>query len=285
MKASEFSSWLKDPHRRPLVMGVLNVTPDSFSDGGKYLSADSAVEHARKMIDQGAQIIDIGGESSRPGSEPVSPAEQIRRICPVIDRLRGLPAVLSVDTTSAGVAEAALAAGATMLNDISAGRDDPQMLPLAAQRRCPIILMHMQGNPKTMQQSPHYQDVVGEIMGFLEQQLITAGIHGVEGGKILLDPGIGFGKTTAHNLEILRELRVFTTLGSPLVIGTSRKRFIGEILGQSEPQQRIWGSAATIAWGLANGAGIVRVHDVEPIALVVRMIDAIINGPADKQTI
>lgn len=266
-------------------MGVLNITPDSFSDGGRYLEPENAVEQAFRMAEQGAKIIDIGGESTRPGSDPVSPDEQIRRIVPVIQRLKDLPAVISVDTTLTEVAEAALDAGAAIINDISAGRDDPEMFSLVSRRRCPMILMHMQGHPKTMQQSPHYTDVVGEIMGFLEQQLVTAGIHGISAENLLVDPGIGFGKTTIHNLEILRELRMLTTLGRPLVVGTSRKRFIGEILGQSDPQLRLWGTAATVAWSLANGASVVRVHDVEPIAQIVRMIHAIADGLPENLTI
>jgi len=261
-------------------MGVVNVTPDSFSDGGAHYSADSAIQHARDMAESGASIIDIGGESTRPGSDPVSADEQIRRVVPVIGNLHDLPVILSVDTTLSDVATAALDAGAHIINDVSAGRDDPAMFALCARRRCPIILMHMLGRPKTMQQAAVYQDVVGEVMGFLEQQLITAGIHGIEMEKILLDPGIGFGKTT-----LLRELKHLTTLGRPIVVGTSRKRFIGEVLDRPDPADRLMGTAATIAWSITNGAGIVRVHDVEAMSDVVKMIVAISNGGEAEATI
>lgn len=266
-------------------MGVLNVTPDSFSDGGRTFSVSAAVESAFEMVDAGADLIDIGGESTKPGADPVSAAEQIHRILPVIQQLRDLPAAISVDTTLSEVAHAALDAGAAIINDISAGRDDEEIFSLAARRNCPIILMHMLGRPKTMQAAPHYQDVVGEVMGFLEQQLITAGIRGVATENILLDPGIGFGKTTAHNLELLRHLRHLTTLGRPLVIGTSRKRFIGEVLDKPDPQDRLMGTAATVAWAVANGAGIVRVHDVEPMTQTVKMVRSIMNGGTKVATI
>jgi dihydropteroate synthase len=266
-------------------MGVLNVTPDSFSDGGLHFSEQSAVDAAFQMVEDGADLIDIGGESTRPGSSAVPADEQIRRIVPVLRKLRDLPTVISVDTTLSEVALAAMDAGASVINDISAGRDDEEIFALAARRQCPIVLMHMLGRPKTMQASPHYQDVVGEVMGFLEQQLVTAGIRGVATENILLDPGIGigFGKTTSHNLELLRHLRHLTTLGRPLVVGTSRKRFIGEILDKPDPNDRLMGTAATVAWAIANGAGIVRVHDVEPIGQVVKMIRAIMHGE-DRQT-
>lgn len=278
MNAKDFDAWLLNPDRPPLVMGVLNVTPDSFSDGGKYLSPDAAVAHAVEMARAGAEIIDIGGESTRPGSDPVDDDEQIRRVLPVLSQLRErLPVLFSIDTTRAKVAQAALDAGAGMVNDISAGRDDPDMFPLVARRRVPIILMHMLGRPKTMQQSPSYQDVMGEVAGFLNQRLIAAGIHGIEMHRILLDPGIGFGKTVQHNLELLRRLQELTTLGRPVVIGTSRKSFIGQITGQADPSQRLFGTAATVAWCVANGAAIVRVHDVEPMTQVVKVIRAILG--------
>lgn len=276
MTECEFDSWLLQPDRPPLVMGVLNVTPDSFSDGGRYLDPAAAADHARAMLDAGADLIDIGGESTRPGSDPVDDDEQIRRVVPVLQSFRGrLPAVFSIDTTRASVAQAALDAGAFLVNDISAGLDDPTMLLTTARRRAPIILMHMLGRPKTMQVAPAYEDVTAEVSGFLNERLIAAGIAGIEVDRILLDPGFGFGKTLEHNLELLRRLREITVLGRPLVVGTSRKSFIGRITGEDEPSRRLFGTAATVAWAVTNGAAIVRVHDVEPMGQVVKMIRAI----------
>lgn len=278
MTRSEFDAWLLQTPRRPLLMGVLNVTPDSFSDGGRFASVDAAVEHAESLAAEGADLIDVGGESTRPGSHAVDDDEQIRRVVPVIRRVaQRLPVVLSVDTTRRAVAEAAIDAGAYIVNDISAGRDDPNLFSLVAHRQVPIVLMHMLGRPATMQHAPVYDDVTAEVAGFLNERLIEAGIHGIDPDRVLLDPGIGFGKTTRHNLELLSRLRELTVLGRPLVVGTSRKRFIGEITGESEPRERLFGTAATVAWSLTNGAGVVRVHDVGPMSRVVRMIDAILN--------
>jgi dihydropteroate synthase len=276
---NQFTSWLQDVDRRTLVMGVLNVTPDSFSDGGKYFSPDAAIARAEQLITEGADLLDIGGESTRPGSDPVDDDEQIRRVVPVLTEVaRRHPIVISIDTTRAAVARAALDAGAHVVNDISAGRDDSdQMFSLVAHRQVPIVLMHMQGRPKTMQQSPHYEDVTAEVSGFLNDRLITAGIHGVEPTNILLDPGIGFGKTTQHNLELLRRLMELTVLGRPIVIGTSRKRFIGQLTGDEDAQERLLGTAASVAWCVANGAAVVRVHDVAAMRRVVRMIEAILG--------
>jgi len=259
-------------------MGILNVTPDSFSDGGRYATPQAAIAHAEEMAAAGARIIDIGGESTRPGSDPVDPQEQIRRVVPVLQSIaHRLPVVFSIDTTSSEVAHAALDAGASMINDVSAGRDDPQILTLAGRKMCPIILMHMLGRPKTMQQAPHYEEVTAEVAGFLNDRIVDAGIRGVDMDKILIDPGIGFGKTAEHNLELLRRLRELTVLGRPLVVGTSRKRFIGQITDDTEDSDRLMGTAATVAWSIANGASIVRVHDVRPIVQVVRMIQAIMG--------
>jgi dihydropteroate synthase len=278
MSPADFDHWLTLDPRPPLVMGVLNVTPDSFSDAGKFATADAAILQAEALAEAGADIIDIGGESTRPGSDPVEPTEQIRRVLPVLQSVaHRLPVVFSIDTTSSEVAQTVLDAGATIINDISAGRDDPQILSLAARRRCPIILMHMLGRPKTMQQAPHYDEVTAEVAGFLDERIVAAGIHGVSIDKVLIDPGIGFGKTRDHNLELLKRLRELTVLGRPLVIGTSRKRFIGQITAESEASDRLFGTAATVAWSLANGASIVRVHDVAPIVQVVRMIQAIME--------
>ena len=278
MTPQQFNFWLTDPQRRPLVMGVLNVTPDSFSDGGRHFSTEAAVAHAEAMAAEGADLIDVGGESTRPGSDPVDDDEQIRRVAPVIEQVaKRLPLVISVDTTRASVAQAALDAGAHVVNDISAGRDDPDLFSLVARRRAPLVLMHMQGRPKTMQQNPCYHDVVAEVAGFLNERLIEAGIRGIDVERILLDPGIGFGKSTEHNLELLRRLMELTVLGRPIVIGTSRKRFVAQVTGEGadDPRQRLFGTAASVAWCVANGAAVVRVHDVGPMRRVVRMIDAI----------
>jgi dihydropteroate synthase len=274
-----FCDWLADPRRRPLVMGVLNVTPDSFSDGGRFLDVDAAVAHAVKMAEAGADLIDIGGESTRPGSEPVPAEEQVRRVVPVIAAVRTrVPIVLSIDTTRSAVSEAALDVGATLLNDISAGRDDPDMLPLAARRGAPVILMHMQGTPATMQAAPAYDDVTAEVGRFLTGRAAAATAAGVKRENVLLDPGIGFGKTIDHNLALLHRLPELARLGYPLVIGTSRKRFIGVITGEPDASHRLFGTAASVAWSVANGAAIVRVHDVGPMAQVVRMVRAMEAG-------
>jgi dihydropteroate synthase len=268
-----------DDFRPPLVMGVLNVTPDSFSDGGRYSSVEAAAAHAEEMAAAGAAIIDIGGESTRPGSEPVEPDEQIRRVIPVLKAVaHQLPVLFSIDTTSSAVAQAALDSGARIINDISAGRNDPTILSLAGRKLCPIILMHMLGQPLTMQHAPMYQEVTAEVAGFLNERIVTAGIHGVRTEQILIDPGIGFGKKRNHDLELLRRLRELTVLGRPLVVGVSRKRIIGELTHEPEPRQRLFGTAAAVAWSVANGASIVRVHDVEPMRQVVDVIQAILES-------
>jgi len=277
-----FESWLRDssPHRRVLVMGVLNVTPDSFSDGGRFAARDAAVAHAVEMAEAGADLIDVGGESTRPGSQPVPAEEQIRRVVPVIEEIarRNLPVVVSIDTTRASVAAAALDAGAGVVNDISAGRDDAAMLPSVAERGVPVVLMHMQGTPATMQLNPTYDDVVRETIDFLHERIAAAEGAGVAPHRILVDPGIGFGKTMAHNLELLRRQSEFAMLGRPVLIGTSRKGFIGRITNEPEPSRRLFGTAASVAWSVANGAAVVRVHDVAEMSKVVRMTEAIRHG-------
>ncbi len=279
MTANEFDIWLKDGDRRPLVMGVLNVTPDSFSDGGKFAAADAAIAQAEEMVAHGASILDIGGESTRPGSLPIEPSEQIRRILPVIEAISGkLSAVLSVDTTRSEVAKAALDAGCHVINDISAGRDDSAMLPLAAAAKVPIVLMHMQGTPATMQRAPTYADVIGEVRSFLAERIQAAQKAGVDVSRILIDPGIGFGKAMNHNLELLRRQHELADLGRPMVVGTSRKGFIGTITGEPTPADRLFGTAASVAWSIANAAAIVRVHDVKPMVQVVKTIEAIRKG-------
>ena len=277
MTYPEFLDWLPNPSRRPLVMGVLNVTPDSFSDGGRFADAHAAIAHARQMLEDGADLIDIGGESTRPGSPRVEADEQIRRIAPVFRGLAGLPVVLSVDTTRATVAEAALDLGANLVNDISGGLDDSGMFPLVARRLVPMILMHMRGQPETMQQLAVYDDVVVEVIRHLAALRDAAVAAGIEASKILLDPGIGFAKRMEHNLELLRRLRELTSLGHPLLLGTSRKGFVGKITGESEPSRRLFGTAATVGWCIANGAAIVRVHDVADMVKVVRMTRAMME--------
>ena len=276
MSPRDFDAWLLTPDRRPLVMGVLNVTPDSFSDGGRFVSPDAALAHARAMAAEGADLIDVGGESTRPGSQRVDAAEQLRRLAPVLRALRGRvdSTTLSVDTTLAPVAEAALDEGVHVVNDISAGRDDPSLLALAARRRCPLVLMHMQGTPATMQVAPAYSDVTVEVAAFLRERMAAAAAAGVDPTSVLFDPGVGFGKTVGHNLELLCRTRELAALGRPLMVGTSRKGFIGKVLTEAGADRR-FGTAATVAWAVANGAAVVRVHDVGPMAQVVRMVRAI----------
>ena len=265
--------------KRTLIMGVLNVTPDSFSDGGKFLGADRAVEHAQEMARAGADIIDVGGESTRPGAAPVSAEEEMLRVLPVIERLRDV--VVSVDTTKAVVAEQALAAGARIVNDISALRFDSRMVEVVRDAGAGVVLMHMQGTPQTMQENPHYDDVIAEVRSFLAERVAFAESHGLKKSQIAVDPGIGFGKTVAHNLQMLARLGEFGLLGCPLLVGTSRKSFIGKLLGQREAGRRpgmdgrLWGTAATVAWAVAQGARIVRVHDVAEMTDVVRMVEAV----------
>lgn len=279
MTPADFEQWLVQDQPRPLVMGILNVTPDSFSDGGRYADPSIAADHVCRMCERGADIIDIGGESTRPGSQRVSAAEQLRRILPVFDAIRGeLPTVLSVDTTLAEVARAALDCGAQVVNDVSSGREDPGMLPLVAACGASVVLMHMQGQPATMQVDPHYECVVEEVKSFLASRLAAAEAAGIPRHRILLDPGIGFGKTLEHNLALLQRLGDLRALGRPLVVGTSRKGFIGRITGEADAGGRLMGTAASVAWSIANGAAIVRVHDVEPLARLVKMVHAIQLG-------
>ncbi|MDB5356442.1 MAG: folP [Phycisphaerales bacterium] len=276
MHPSDLSAWLLDPQRPTLVMGVLNVTPDSFSDGGRFAGVDAALAHAQEMVAQGADWIDVGAESTRPGSQRVDATEQLARLSPVMRELRRrAPVVLSIDTTLSPVAEAALEAGLDVVNDISAGRDDPAMLPLLARRGAPMILMHMQGEPATMQVAPQYSDVTAEVARFLSERLAAAELAGISRENVLLDPGIGFGKTVAHNLRLLRDLPVLASMGRPLVVGASRKGFVGKVTGETPESGRRFGTAAITAWAAANGAGVVRVHDVEETIRVTRMIRAI----------
>jgi dihydropteroate synthase len=259
----------------PCVMGILNVTPDSFSDGGRFTQVESAVAQGAAMARDGAAIVDIGGESTRPGSDRVEAAEELARVLPVIERLRAeTPAVLSIDTYKADVARQALDAGAALVNDVSALRMDPDMAGVVADAGCPVVLMHMQGEPKTMQTDPHYDDVVDDVRAFLETRMAFAVDAGIAEEQILLDPGIGFGKTVAHNLTLLRELGRLKELGRPLVLGASRKRFLGAILG-AEPGGRLIGTVATTVTGLLQGADIVRVHDVRENFEALRVVIAL----------
>jgi len=260
---------------RALVMGILNVTPDSFSDGGLYYERDAAIARAEEMAGEGADIIDIGGESTRPGSEGVPEKEQVRRIVPVIEAVAGrIPVPISVDTSSAAVARRALDAGAQIINDVTALRGDPGMGPLAAERGTPVVLMHMLGVPRTMQQNPTYKDVVAEVASFLRERMEAAMRHGIPRGRLIVDPGFGFGKTLEHNLDLLRRLDELTSLGAPLLVGTSRKSMLGQIL-EVPPRERIFGMAATVAAALERGAEIVRVHDVRAAVHVVKVMAAL----------
>ncbi|NPV59658.1 MAG: dihydropteroate synthase [Actinobacteria bacterium] len=271
-----------DLERRTLVMGVVNVTPDSFSDGGLYYDPRAAVEHALRLEEEGADILDIGGESTRPGSDFVTLDEELKRVMPVLEGIMGRVEVpVSIDTTKAEVARQALGAGCAMVNDISAMRLDPEMPGLVADKGVPVCLMHMRGMPKDMQVDPHYDDVVGEISSFLRERAEAAVEAGVDPAKILVDPGIGFGKTLGHNLEILRRLKEFRSLGYPILLGTSRKSFIGRILELAE-DQRLEGTAASVALGIAGGADIVRVHDVKEMVRVARVADAILGKGGEE---
>jgi dihydropteroate synthase len=264
----------------PCIMGVLNVTPDSFSDGGRYLAADDALAHALALVREGAAIVDIGGESTRPGSEPVPAADELERVLPVIEALAGRVGVpISVDTTKAEVARGALAAGAGLINDVSALRSDPGMVEVVAEAGCPVCLMHMKGQPKTMQDEPRYDDVVDEVLRFLEERMEFALAHGLREDQLMLDPGIGFGKTVQHNLTLLRDLHRFTKLGRPVVLGASRKRFLGAILG-ADPGERVIGTVATTVIGVLAGAHVFRVHDVKPNFEALRVSQAVLEGAA-----
>lgn len=264
--------------RLPCIMGIVNVTPDSFSDGGRFLDPEEALAQSLSLVREGAGIIDIGGESTRPGSDAVGEDEELRRVVPVVEALAarvGVP--ISVDTVKASVARGSLEAGAAIINDISALRADPGMVDVVADSGCAVCLMHMLGEPKTMQDNPVYKDVVGEVLAFLEERMSFALAHGVREEQILVDPGIGFGKTVEHNLVLLRELDRFRELGRPILLGTSRKRFLGSILG-SAPRERAVGTVATTVIGLLAGAHIFRVHDVKPNFEALRVGLAVLEG-------
>jgi dihydropteroate synthase len=264
---------------RTYIMGILNVTPDSFSDGGAYFEKSKAVDRAFRMADEGADIIDIGGESTRPGSEPVPLYEEIRRTVPVIEALSGKISIpLSIDTYKSAVAERAFEAGASIINDISGLRFDPRMPALAAKYNVPVVVMHIKGAPKDMQKNPAYDAVVPEIIDYLRGCIDIALDAGVSGDKIIIDPGIGFGKTFSHNLEIIKNLKEFAYLEKPILIGPSRKAFLGKILGDAPPHERLEGTAAAVAISIFNGANIIRVHDVKEMRRVAKTADAIKRG-------
>lgn len=259
---------------RTYLMGILNVTPDSFSDGGQYFDLNSAVQQGKKLVAEGADILDIGGQSTRPGASIIPLEEELRRVIPVVQALATEVSVpISVDTTRAVVAAEAIAVGATWVNDVSGGTDDPELLPVVARSGATVVLMHRRGNPQTMQSLTDYGDLIGEIHEFLAEQRDKAQQLGIE--KIILDPGIGFAKNTEQNLILLRNLCRFRDLNCPLLVGPSRKSFIGQILNQPDPQQRVWGTAAAACAAIAQGADILRVHDVAQIKQVVQVADAI----------
>ncbi len=263
---------------RTLIMGIVNVTPDSFSGDGLLLDADAAIKQGVQMVEDGADILDVGGESTRPGSDPISIGEELGRVAPVIEGLAmQVDVPISVDTRKAEVARVALEAGAAIVNDISAG-PDPAMFELARDSGAGLVLMHMQGEPKTMQADPQYDDVVREVRSFLADRIGAAVAAGVARGQLCADPGIGFGKNIEHNLALLHDIGSFHDLRVPILVGTSRKRFIGELTGVDDPQERVEGTAATVAWCAAQGVEIVRVHDVREMVKVVRVVDAIGRG-------
>jgi len=271
--------------RKTLVMGVLNVTPDSFSDGGKFLNVRQAVEHALQMQRDGADIIDIGAESTRPGSDEIPVAEELARLLPILESLRGkLKIPTSVDTQKAAVAEIAIGAGAAMINDVSGLRHDPRLAEVVAHHAVPLVLMHMRGTPRTMQKLPFAKYVMKDVVNGLKKSVSIARKAGVAKSKIIVDPGIGFGKSSEQNYELLAKLGEIAKLGYPLLVGTSRKGFLGRTLarnrGPAPPEKRIWGTAATVTASILGGAHIVRVHDVEEMAQVARIADAILNQPA-----
>jgi dihydropteroate synthase len=278
-----FPFWqLKDGKRlpldRPLVMGILNVTPDSFSDGGRFLAAKAAIAHASRLIEEGADIIDIGGESTRPGAEDVPQEEELARVLPVIEGLAAIGIPLSIDTRRAAVMRAAARAGASILNDVTGFTFEPESLAAAAETGAGIVIMHSRGDPRTMQQDPRYDDVTAEIAQFLAARVEAAEKAGIPREKIVVDPGIGFGKTAAHNLTLLKNLSAFSSLGVPLLIGVSRKRFLGTLTGVTDPDQRLPASLSAALWSLSQGAKILRVHDVAATRQALTIWEAIASA-------
>lgn len=263
------------PVGRPVVMGVLNVTPDSFSDGGRFIDPDAAVSHAREMTAAGAGIVDVGGESTRPGAPPVSSEEELARVLPVVEALGGeFDVPVSIDTRHAVIARVCVDAGASIVNDVSGFRD-PAMVGVAAACDAGLVVMHMLGEPQTMQDEPHYDDVVVEVRDYLLARARELEEAGIARERVALDPGIGFGKTTQHNLALLRGLDAFVQTGYPIVVGASRKRFIGDVTGESEPDRRLAGSVAAAIWSASRGAHVLRVHDVRETVAALAVIDAV----------
>ena len=263
------------------IMGVINVTPDSFSDGGRYMAAEAAIAHGLELEVEGAAILDVGGESTRPGADPVSETEELRRVMPVIEGLieRGAGARISIDTSKARVAARALEAGATLVNDVTALRGDPDMAGVVASGGAECCLMHMLGDPRTMQDDPRYDDVVNDIKAFLSERMEFAVRAGIAEARILVDPGIGFGKTIEHNLELLRRLGEFLDLGRPLVLGTSRKAFLGRLTGREAPDERLAATVATNVLAYERGARVFRVHDVGPVHDALTVTAATVSAP------
>lgn len=262
--------------KRTYLMGILNVTPDSFSDGGEFNKIESALSQARQMLNNGVDLIDIGGQSTRPGAEQILEDEELNRVIPVIQALRQESSIpISIDTTRANVASAAIAAGADLVNDISGASFDSNMLSVVAKLEVPIILMHLRGTPQTMQQLTDYKDLVAEISQFFASRIEFAIAAGIKRDRIIIDPGIGFAKNYQQNIELLKRIKEFKKLGVPILIGTSRKSFIGHLLNKSNPKERVWGTAATCCAAIANGADILRVHDVKEMYDVCRVADAI----------
>ncbi len=275
----EWSNFSLDFNKKTYIMGILNVTPDSFSDGGRFFDEKRAIEHAFRLFEEGADIIDVGGESTRPGSEPVTVEEEIRRTVPVIKAIsKEIKIPISIDTYKSEVARHALDAGASMVNDISGMRFDPEMAKVVSEYEVPVIIMHIKGRPKDMQRNPQYEALIPEIMDYLRISIRLAKKFGILDNKIIIDPGIGFGKTFDHNLEIIKNLKEFTALGKPIAIGVSRKAFIGKVLGDVPPERRLEGTAAAVAISIFNGANIIRVHDVKEMAKVAKVADAIKRG-------
>ena len=262
-------------HAKPLIMGVVNVTPDSFFDGGRYVDTAAAVAHAVRLVEEGADLLDIGAESTRPGADVVNEAEECRRAIPVVAAVaKAVTVPISIDTSKAAVARRALDAGAILVNDVTALRGDPAMVDVVARTGAGIVLMHMNGMPRTMQQAPYYDDVVGEISDFFEERIRYAMAHGIVRRQIILDPGIGFGKLLVHNLTLLAQLRHFLQFECPLLIGVSHKAFLGQLVDRPV-QERQWATAAAVAMAVDRGAGILRVHDVKGMKDVVRVAAAI----------
>lgn len=265
----------------PRIFGIINATPDSFSDGGEALSPDDAISRGRKMLDDGADVLDVGGESTRPGAKPVSADEEIARIEPIVRGLSELGALVSIDTRRAPVMQAAISAGAKIINDITALTGDPESLNVVAESGLPVVLMHMQGEPGTMQDAPQYDDVASDVFGFLKDRISVCEAAGVDRERIAIDPGIGFGKTLQHNLEILNNLDLYEKLGNPVLLGVSRKSFIGKISGEKDPKHRIAGSLAATIKAFEQGVRIFRVHDVaetRQALAVYQAIDGVIEG-------